>query len=247
MMPSLEREARSFGRKLDRIKAELKPSDFSWYPYESLKSFAYTVGLLGKESRCCLDRAANGAVLDVGCGDGDVAFFLESLGSKVTAIDHPSPNWNKMRGVKLLEDALHSSVEVREVDLDSQFMLGDGERYELTLFLGILYHLQNPFFVLTALAKHSNYCFLNTRVARFTPNRRCHYHGEPMAYLVDVCEVNNDATNYWIFSEAGLRRILKRTGWEVCEFISAGNTTDSDPVSNTGDERAIVLLRSALV
>ena len=243
-MASLEREEKSFGRRLKRIKAELKPADFSWYPYESLKSFAYAISLLDKKSRSLLECAAIGPVLDVGCGDGDIAFLLESLGSKVTAIDSPLPNWNQMRGVRLLSKALNSSVSIREIDLDSQFAFGNGERYELALLLGILYHLQNPFFVLQAVARHAKYCLLNTRVARFTPNRKCHYYSEPMAYLVDADEVNNDATNYWMFSEAGIIRILKRTGWEVCDLVSTGNTTDSDPVSAAGDERLIALLRS---
>ena len=243
-MPSLERAAKNFAHKLDRVKAQLKHPDVNWYPYESLKSFAYAISLLDKTSGSSLERAATGPVLDIGCGDGDIAFFFESLGSKVTAIDSSLPNWNKMRGVRMLAEALRSSVEVREIDLDSQFAFGSGELYELSLLLGILYHLQNPFFVLKAVAHHSKYCLLNTRVARFTPHRTCHYHGEPMAYLVDSDEVNNDATNYWIFSEAGVRRILKRTGWEICGLVTTGNTTDSDPVTNAGDERLIAFLRS---
>ena len=31
-------------------------------------------------------------VLDVGCGDGSVSFFLESLGAKVHPVDHAPAN-----------------------------------------------------------------------------------------------------------------------------------------------------------
>ncbi len=244
-MSSLERQAQDFGSKLEATKGQLtSPPGFTWYPYDSLKSFAYTVSLLDREACHLLEEAGAGTVLDIGCGDGDIAFLFESLGAKVTAVDYPAPNWNKMCGVKLLMRTLHSSVELRELDLDSQFTIPEQERYDLGLLLGVLYHLQNPFHVLAHLARHCEYCLLNTRVARFTPDRKCHYNAEPMAYLVDAGEVNNDDTNYWIFSEAGLRRILKRTRWEICDFVTAGNTRDSDPVSAAGDERAIVLLRS---
>ena len=46
---------------------------------------------------------------------------------------------------------------------------------------------------------------------------------------------------------AGLRRILHRTGWDVLDYMSVGNTTQSDPASPGGDERAVCLLRSRLV
>ena len=47
-----------------------------------------------------------------------------------------------------------------------------------------------------------------------------------------------------MFSEAGLRRILYRSGWDVLDFMTLGNTTDSDPATNKGDERAFCYLRS---
>ena len=47
-----------------------------------------------------------------------------------------------------------------------------------------------------------------------------------------------------MFSEAGLRRVLDRAGWDVLDFITLGNTTTSDPATNAGDERAFCLVRS---
>lgn len=38
---------------------------------------------------------------------------------------------------------------------------------------------------------------------------------EPVAYLASGTEINGDATNYWTFSPAGLRRILQRTRWAI--------------------------------
>jgi hypothetical protein len=66
----------------------------------------------------------------------------------------------------------------------------------------------------------------------------------PLAYLVDGDETNRDGTNYWVFSETGLRRLLARTNWGICRFLTLGNTESSDPASGEGDERAFCLLRS---
>lgn len=85
---------------------------------------------------------------------------------------------------------------------------------------------------------------LSTRVTRFAPDRKTSLHTLPVAYLLDDAEANDDSTNHWIFSEAGLRRLVKRTGWEVRDYLSTGNTFLSDPASGAGDERAFCLLES---
>lgn len=56
--------------------------------------------------------------------------------------------------------------------------------------------------------------------------------------------MNQDDTNYWIFSEPALRRLILRTGWEIHDFTTLGATADSDPVNRDRDERAFCLIRS---
>ncbi len=67
-----------------------------------------------------------------------------------------------------------------------------------------------------------------------------------MAYLLNPLEANGDATNYWIFSEAGLRRILDRTGWDLCDYTTTGCRDGSDPARNDRDQRAFCMLRSKM-
>lgn len=111
-------------------------------------------------------------------------------------------------------------------------------------FLGILYHLKNPFYALESMAKVSNYALMSTRIARFAPDRKSRIEDLPVAYLVNTSECNNDATNFWIFSDTGLKRILDRTGWEILDYMRYGNLTKSDPASQEGDERVFLLARS---
>jgi hypothetical protein len=198
--------------------------------------------------------------IDIGCADGDMAFFLESLGCKAHVVDYAPTNYNGMQGVRLLKSELSSSIEIHEVDLDSQFRLPQ-ETFGLAFFLGILYHLKNPYYALESLAKSARYCLISTRIAKFDtrhiepdvrsanllPDKRTNLSRLPVAYLLDVLEANNDSTNYWIFSDAGLRRILKRTGWDICDYMTVGNTTNSDPASAEGDERAFCLVKSRLL
>jgi hypothetical protein len=69
---------------------------------------------------------------------------------------------------------------------------------------------------------------------------------ESLAYLLASEESNNDATNYWIFSETALRRLVDRTGWTVCDFGTFGAIQDSEPARLDRDERAFCLLESRL-
>jgi hypothetical protein len=250
----IARKARTFGAHLGKIKNDLAPTEFGWYPYGTLTNFQHLDRLLTGANRDLLALTDGAPVADIGAADGDSAFFLETFGCDAHVVDNAPTNFNSCRGVRLLKEALESNVAIHEVDLDARFDL-PGEKYGLALFLGILYHLKNPYNALESLARNARHVLLSTRITRFNRPSRGKGHGElnrervdlhavPAAYLVAPDETNNDATNFWIFSEAGLRRLIDRTGWDVLDFMTVGNTRDSDPASNEGDERAFCLLRS---
>ena len=234
-------------------KQGLAPRDFGWYPYGTLDNFYILTKLLTGANRSFLDSVGDGLIVDIGAADGDVAFFLESHGYRVHVVDYPPTNFNGCRGIRLLKQALNSNVEILETDLDSQFVL-PSRRYELAFFFGILYHLKNPYMALESLAKSARHAFISTRVTRFNIakgaegskiNRtRIELRDTPIGYLVAADETNNDATNFWMFSEAGLKRILNRCGWDIVDFMTLGNITDSDPATAQGDERAFCYVRS---
>ena len=220
-------------------------SDIPWYPYDTFANFFALDQLLRGDHRQLLRYVGQEPIVDIGCADGGTAFYLESLGYPVHAIDNPSTNHNNMRGIWALHEMLHSQVQIHVADLDSQFTL-PLPRYSLAIFLGILYHLKNPYYALETLARHTRYCVLSTRIARVAPDGKTPLDPLPVAYLLDSRETNNDETNYWIFTEAGLRRILDRTHWDVLEFTTVGHTGNSDPTSQHADERAFCFLRSRL-
>lgn len=214
-----------------------------WYPYDSFASVTQIRRLLDSRQHPVLESALSKGVLDVGCGDGQMSFLFESLGCRVTAIDNPVTNHSGMRGVGALKKQLQSSIEIREIDVDSQFDIPPGA-YGLSLMLGTLYHLKNPFHALEVLSRASQYCILSTRIARKLPGGAPLPAGMPLSYLLDAYELNDDESNYWIFSEDGLQRLLRRSSWEICAYFTVGDTRHSDPVSLAHDERAFCLLRS---
>jgi tRNA (mo5U34)-methyltransferase len=233
-------------QSLWRIKLEHRAKSF-WYPYPTLRNIPALERLSaeGGLDLTQLCRGIYGKVADIGAADGDLAFFLEKMGLSVDAIDNESTNFNRFAGAQILKQALNSTVSIRSLDLDSQFTL-PGEKYDAVFLLGILYHLKNPFFVLESLARMTRYCFVSTRIARQTSDGRplAPY---PVAYLLGPQECNNDNTNFWVFSEEGLKRLIDRTGWDLLSYITIGETTNSTPADLDRDERAFCLLQSKTV
>ena len=231
-----------FERQLRAVKAGVEPRDFEWYPYDSFSIIPLFQPLLSRAPGGLLDLIGDAPVADIGCADGDLGFFLEWLGCRVDAIDNGRTNYNDLKGARAVKRSLKSSVEIHDMDLDTQFTL-PREQYGLALFLGILYHLKNPYYALEKLARGARYCLLSTRIAKFAPDGRTDLENLPVAYLLGDRESNDDSTNYWIFSDAGLRRILDRTGWNVLTYIKAGSGA-SEPGSLAADERAFCFLES---
>lgn len=229
-----------FNKELESVKKETN-IDFSWYPYGSLNNFIHLREILNERPITSLIEKQP-KILDIGAADGDLSFFLESLSYEIDIIDYGPTNYNQLKGARLLKERLNSRVSIYEIDLDSQFNLPN-VHYDLVFFLGILYHLKNPFYVLEALSRNSRHMILSTRVAQYTPD------GTPiskssLAYLLGPKESNNDPTNFWIFSETGLRRLFDRCGWEILILTSVGDRKASNPCDNDHDERVFTLLKS---
>jgi len=237
------RSGQEFREHLSRVKARTELSDYGWYPYESLTALPVITDLIADHFDDLRHACCAHGVADLGCADGDFAMMLARFGAGVDAVDHREGNFNQMRGVEALRKTLGPGVRIYDIDLDEPFQLPRAD-YGLAVFLVTLYHLRNPFYVLQQLAKTADWCVLSTRIAQVTPGSRTRIEAEPLAYLLAAREANNDPTNFWVFSPAGLIRLLERTGWLVVGQSRVGCAADSDPVRDAADERMFVLLKS---
>lgn len=236
------RAAEAFDAELRELKQRVPVPDYGWYPYQTMTNIPVICDLLGPVYGEVRDAVSRSAVADLGCADGDLSLLFARLGCAVDAIDRAATNFNQLRGVACLQRELALPVGIQEVDLDTAFTLPRPD-YGLALFLGTLYHLKNPFYVLETIAQRADWCLLSTRIAQVTP-ARTRVEDEALAYLLGAREANNDPTNFWIFSMTGLLRLLERTGWMVMGHARLGCTTDSDPVRGEADERAFVIAKS---
>ena len=233
--------ANRFETELARAK-EKTVAAFDWYPYDTFGTLSILDSVLTGRHRWLRPLMGAEPVLDIGCGDGAMSFFFESLGARVRAIDHAPSNFNRMQGVKALKRALRSRVSVAEADLDARPDLALRE-CGLALFLGILYHLKNPLGVMEALASRARYCLLTTAITRYSVDQSTDVSAVPVAFLPGRDGLRGDETNFWIFSEAGLRNLVDRTGWDVCDWRVV---EDEGSVlwGTQRDQRVACLLRS---
>jgi tRNA (mo5U34)-methyltransferase len=240
-MPDLVNAASRTRRRIEATKSTIGTVNFEWYPYDTLSAVSHFGKVLETYEGDFLQRAASEGVADLGCGDGELSLAFEELGCKVTAVDHQRTNHNGMRGLALLKEQMGARFDVLPLDLDTPFTLP--ATYGLTLLLGTLYHVKNPLYVLEQIARTSRYCLLSTRITRNYPGGKKIPEGAAVAYLLEEGELNADDSNYWIFSNAGLLRLLRRSHWDVVRY-SAYGPRNSDPNTVENDERAFCLLQS---
>jgi SAM-dependent methyltransferase len=242
---SLRKLAEDFQADLSHLKEQTVIPDYGWYPYDSMGALPVLAEMFEPVYAELAQSVTSLPVVDIGCGDGDLAMFFARLGCQVDAVDHAETNFNQLRGAQTLRKILCLPVDIHDLDLNGFFKL-PRTYYGLALLLGVLYHLKNPFYVLESVANCADWCVLSTRIAQVTPHRRTRMDDEPLAYLPGSREINNDPTNFWIFSAQGLLRLVERTGWMVIKWRRLGCTVDSDPVRPDADERMLMLLKSRI-
>lgn len=193
----LVRKGLRFRKTFERAKRSVTDRDFAWYSYDSFSTLFFLQQLLNEIQMSFSELVDAKPILDVGAADGGLSSFLNLCGFLLNVGDNSGTNINQMKGIHALAKYLNSTIDIRDSDLDQHFEISG--QYGICMFLGVLYHLTNPFYALEKLAHHSLFCFLSTRVARFSSNKAVRLDGLPVSYLLGPAECNNDSTNYWIF------------------------------------------------
>jgi tRNA (mo5U34)-methyltransferase len=153
-------------------------------------------------------------VLDIGCWDGFFSFECEKRGARrVVSCDI----WETTgRGAfdfarKVLKSNVHP-LDESVMDLDPQF---DG-RFDLVLFLGVLYHLKDPLGGLEkvgAMVKSGGRIIIDTVVDVKTIFER------PMMAFYPGPELNNDPSNWWVPNIPALNSMMAVSGFSRIESV----------------------------
>lgn len=193
------------------------------------------------------------SVLDVGCNAGFYSIQMKRRGAdRVVAIDTDEQYLEQARFAAKVSNA---EIEFRNL---SVYRVGDlREKFDLVLFMGVLYHLRHPLLALELLHENVVGDVLVTqsllrgakesmevlRDFRFWEEEVFERDEFPRMYFVEN-RFANDPTNWWIPNRSCFEAMLRSAGFEILdhpedEVFICRRTEISGPLNYTKELREI--------
>jgi tRNA (mo5U34)-methyltransferase len=155
-------------------------------------------------------------VLDIGCSDGFFAFECERRGaSEVIGVDNYSSVFvDSPSGFSIAKSLLGSRVELIEDDFMTMDLHAIG-KFDLVLFLGVLYHLRHPLLGLERIASVCrNQTILETATQPPAAGWRKWFDRSPEHFMRFAGPSGSkDATNWWFPTVPCVEEMLRSCGF----------------------------------
>lgn len=152
---------------------------------------------------------SNKQVLDVGTRDGFYAFTCELRGAEVTAIDIQPP---EDVGFNTVKELWQCKTEYRQLSVyEIEYNIDMDAKFDVILFLGVIYHLKHPLFALEKLrevCKSGAQLYVESFVFRDGKSK-------PVARFFPHNELSNDPTNWWGFNVSCLCELIEAAGFRI--------------------------------
>ncbi len=181
---------------------------------------------LKKLYHLCLPASLQGkSIIDIGAYEGFFSFHCEARGAaRVVAADRFVWDWPGSRALpnfNAVHRALQSHVEplcAYVEDLPG----ATNEKFDITLFLGVLYHAPDMIRYLDAVSKMTSGVLV---LETFTD--ALHEEGARIA-MYHEAELNNDSTNWFAPNLQALEIMLHRVGFRHVEFMNFWDVNTRD-------------------
>ena len=163
-------------------------------------------------------------VLDIGCNAGFFSMEMKRRGaSRVVAIDSDE---RYLAQGRFAAEVNGLDIEFRNLDVYDVGVLR--EKFDVVLFLGVLYHLRHPLLALDLLHEHvvkDTLIFQSMQRGSqdVEPLEKDYPFEEraiferlsfPLAYFIEH-EYSHDWTNWWIPNRAGMEALLRAAGFDI--------------------------------
>ena len=170
------------------------------------------------------DDLSGKSVLDIGCNAGFYSIEMKRRGAeRVLAID--SDDRYLAQG-RFAAGVLGANVEFRNMSVYDVASLG--EKFDVVIFMGVLYHLRHPLLALDLLYEHVVKDMLLFQSMQrgsdvvdpllpdydFSVTDIFESPGFPQLYFVER-RYSQDPTNWWIPNQAGMEAMLRSAGFEI--------------------------------
>jgi tRNA (mo5U34)-methyltransferase len=165
-------------------------------------------------------------VLDIGCNAGFHSIEMKRRGAdRVVGIDSDE---RYLAQARLAAEVLGVELELHRLSVYDVASLG--QRFDLVLFMGVLYHLRHPLLALDLLHEHVVGDVLvfqsmlrgSVEVAPladdypFSDEQIFHLPGYPRLHFVEH-SYSHDDTNWWIPNRAGAEAMLRSAGFAIAQ------------------------------
>jgi tRNA (mo5U34)-methyltransferase len=152
-------------------------------------------------------------LLDIGCWDGAYSLEATRRGATVTATDHFvwHSSWGNRCCIDLVQEHLAPSMRIVDADL-SELSVDRLGRFDIVLFLGVLYHLRDP---LTALERVAD---LTTDTLIVETRMTMRHMRKPVMQFHPGMTLGNDPTNWWTPNRRCVEAMLRELGFQQIRF-----------------------------
>ncbi len=170
------------------------------------------------------DDLSGRTVLDIGCNAGFYAIEMKRRGAeRVVGIDEDG---RYLAQARLACEVTGCPVELRQLSVYDVARLG--ERFDVVLFMGVLYHLRHPLLALDLIHAHVSRDMLVFQSLQrgsseipelrenygFEETHQFHHPGFPRLHFVER-EYAHDWTNWWIPNSACAEAMLRSAGFTI--------------------------------
>jgi tRNA (mo5U34)-methyltransferase len=166
------------------------------------------------------------SVLDVGCNAGFYSIEMKRRGAaRVVAVDSDA---RYLAQARFAAEVAEADIDFREMSVYELPSLG--ERFDVVLFMGVLYHLRHPLLALDLLHEHIvGDLMVFQSMLRGSPDKRrfeADYRFWQMAHFEDPAyprmyfvehQYAGDPTNWWIPNRACAEAMLRSAGFTVVD------------------------------
>lgn len=204
-------------RTSEEARDFLDAADFTWYQRLELAPGVFSEGVsdvVHNLDRSNLPSVRGKSVLDIGTCNGGALFELERRGaSRLVGVDIYDQEWF---GLAALSTFLGSEAEFLQASvygLDSVL----GERFDIVLFLGVLYHLRHPLLALDAVrGLTKEYAVVETEICDAKTSALA---PEPVALFYRGNQLNADPSNWFVPGRRTLVDWCESSGFSVVHVV----------------------------
>lgn len=174
---------------------------------------------------------AGWSVLDIGCNAGFYSFEMARRGAQVTAID-VDPRYLKQAQWAALQFGLHDQISFEQMQVYD--LARSGGRFDLVLFLGVLYHLRYPLLGVDAVTRATRKMLVmqtlilpgeeissNTDKLSFDDLERMTAPEWPKLAFIEH-KMEDDPTNWWVPNHGCVEAMLRSSGMRVLQHPAEG-------------------------